>query len=39
MAEEARTTEITGTIKNITFRNKETGYVVAKLDRNAICGI
>jgi hypothetical protein len=37
---ETRTTEITGTIKNITFRNRETGYVVAKLDRNAtLCGM
>ncbi len=40
MPAETKTTEITGTIKNITFRNRETGYIVLKLDRNAtLCGV
>jgi len=33
-------TEITGTIKNITYKNHDTGYMVLKLDRNTtLCGI
>ncbi len=37
---ETKATEITGTIKNITFRNHETGYMVLKLDKNTtLCGI
>jgi hypothetical protein len=37
---ETRCTEITGTIKTITFRNHETGYMVLKLDKNTtLCGV
>jgi exodeoxyribonuclease V alpha subunit len=37
---ETKTTEITGTIKNVTFRNRETGYLVLKLDKNTtLCGV
>ena len=37
---DTRATEITGTIKNITFRNHETGYMVLKLDKNTtLCGV
>ena len=37
---ETKPPEISGTIKNITFRNRETGYMVLKLDRGTtLCGI
>jgi len=37
---ETKTTEITETIKNVTFRNGETGYMVLKLDKNTtLCGV
>ncbi|MGD0237426.1 MAG: AAA family ATPase [Syntrophorhabdales bacterium] len=37
---ETKATEITGTIKNVTFRNHETGYMVLKLDKNTtLCGV
>ena len=37
---ETKPTEITGTIKNVTFQNRDTGYMVLKLDRGAtLCGI
>ncbi len=37
---ETKTTEITGTIKNVTFRNQETGYMVLKLDKKTtLCGV
>ena len=37
---ETKATEITGIIKNVTFRNGETGYMVLKLDKNTtLCGV
>ena len=37
---ETKTTEITGTIKNVTFRNQDTGYVILKLDKKTtLCGV
>ena len=37
---ETKATEITGTIKNVTFKNHETGYMVLKLDKNTtLCGV
>ncbi len=37
---ETKATEITGTIKNVPFRNLETGYMVLKLDKNTtLCGV
>jgi exodeoxyribonuclease V alpha subunit len=37
---ETKATEITGTIKTVTFRNHETGYMVLKLDKNTtLCGV
>ncbi|MGA3174163.1 MAG: AAA family ATPase [Syntrophorhabdales bacterium] len=35
-----RTTEIAGTIRNVTYRNSETGYMVLKLDKEiTLCGV
>jgi len=37
---ENRTTEIAGTIRSITYRNAQTGYMVLKLDKNTtLCGV
>src|SRR5512143_2767916 len=37
---DSKATEITGTIKTVTFRNRETGYLVLKLDKNTtLCGV
>ncbi|MGA2107266.1 MAG: helix-hairpin-helix domain-containing protein, partial [Syntrophorhabdales bacterium] len=37
---DTKTTEITGTIKNVTFKNHETGYMVLKLDKKTtLCGV
>ena len=37
---ETKATEITGTIKNVTFRNQDTGYVILKLDKKTtLCGV